>query len=138
MRVGFILKIKMASLETNVSITSKMENVLEHSITLQNLILESENFKKVKERNEVRSAILEANIMKKPMKCKPIDLNTFKEGGHVRIEVGLSVMENYLHVGNTSLEFWMDIAQTYLDNKVAQNRLNTIKFLEKEGKIIKE
>ena len=47
-------------------------------------------------------------------------------------------MDNYLHVGNPSPEFWVDIAQTYLEIVVAQNMLNSIKFLEKEEKYIEE
>jgi hypothetical protein len=33
----------------------------------------------------------------------------------------LGVMENDLHVGNTSSNFWVDIVQTYLEVRVAQN-----------------
>jgi hypothetical protein len=47
-------------------------------------------------------------------------------------------MEYYSHVGNTSLEFWVDIAQTYLEIRVAQNWQNIIKILEKEGKDSKD
>lgn len=76
----------MASLETNVSITKEMKNMLENSITIQNLILEMEELKKAKKRNKVKLAILEANIMKGPMKCKPTNLEKFKEW-HVQIPV---------------------------------------------------
>lgn len=96
-----------------------------------------EELKKAKKRNKVKLAILEANIMKGPMKCKPTYLEKFKEW-HVQIPVQWNVMDNYLHVGNPSPEFWVDIAQTYLEIVVAQNMLNSIKFLEKEEKYIEE
>ena len=53
-------------------------------------------------------------MVKKPMKCKPADSDKFKEGGRVRIQTWLSVMENYLHAGNTSPDFCVDIAQAIL------------------------
>ena len=52
----------------------------------------------------------------------------------LRIQVLLDVMENYLHVGNTSPEFWMDIALTYFGIRVAQNWHNTINILKKVSK----
>ena len=66
------------------------------------------------------------------MKCKPTDPEKFKEGGRVRIHAWLGVVENYLHAGNTSPDFWVDIAQTYLEVRVAQNWQNTMKVLERE------
>ena len=33
----------------------------------------------------------------------------------MRIHVWLGVMENYLYVGNTYHDFWVNIAQTYLE-----------------------
>ena len=68
----FSFKTKMASLKMNVSVTPKMKNTLENSITIQNRILEMEELKKAKEHNEVKLAILEANIVKEPMKCKHV------------------------------------------------------------------
>ena len=133
----FSLKRKMASLETNVSVSPEMENTLENSITIQNLMLEIEELKWAKERSEVKLAMLETNMVKEPMKCKPADPEKFKEGGRVRIQAWLGVMENYLHVGNTSPDFWVDIAQTYLEVKVAQNWQNMMKLLEEEAKILK-
>jgi hypothetical protein len=56
----------------------------------------------------------------------------------VPIQTWLGVMENYLHAGNTSLDFWVDIAQTYFEVRVAQNWQNTMKILEREGKHPKE
>ena len=91
-----------------------------------------EELKKTKELNEVKLAILEANIVKEPMKCKPAYSEKFKEGGRVHIQAWLGVMENYLHVGNTSPKFWMDIAQTYFEVRMAQNWQTTIEILERE------
>ena len=54
----------MASLERNVSVTAEMENTLENSINIQNLILDMEELKRAKERTKVKLAILEANIVK--------------------------------------------------------------------------
>ena len=48
-----------------------MENTLENSITIQNLILAMEELKKAKDRMDVKLAMLETNMMKEPMKCKP-------------------------------------------------------------------
>ena len=76
----------------------------------------------------MKLAMLKANIVKKPMKCKPADPEKFKEGGRVRIQSWLDVVENYLHVGNTSSDFWVDIAQTCLEVRVAQNWQNTMKI----------
>ena len=59
-------------------------------------------------------------MLKKPMKCKPIDPEKFKEGGRRRIQARLGVMENYLRAGNTFLDFWVDIAQTCLEVRVVQ------------------
>ena len=89
-----------------------------------------EELKKAKKCNKVKLAILEANIVKEPMKCKPTYLEKFKEGGLVHIHVWLGVMENYLHAGNTCPKSWVDIAQTYLEVRVAQNWQETIKILE--------
>ena len=111
----------MVDLKTIASVTPKMENALENSITIQNLTLEIEELKKAKERNEVKLVIMEANIMKEPMKCNLENSEKLKEGGCVRIQAWLGVMENYLHVGNTSPEFWVDIAQTYLEIRRAEN-----------------
>ena len=80
----------------------------------------------------MKLAILEANITKEPMKCKPAYPEKFKGGGRVRIQAWLGVMENYLHVGTTSLDFWVDITQTYLDVRVAQNWENMIKISKRE------
>ena len=44
----------------------------------------------------------------------------------------------YLHAGNTSPDFWVDIAQTYLELIVAQNWQKSMKPLEREGKNPKE
>ena len=41
---------------------------------------------------------------------------------------------NYLHVDNTPPDFWVGIAQTYLEVRVAQNWKNTIKIRERGGK----
>ena len=60
----------MTSLERNVSVTAEMENTLENSINIQNLILDMEELKRAKERTKVKLAISEANIVKEPMKCK--------------------------------------------------------------------
>ncbi len=133
-RAGFSFKRKMASRETNDSVTPEMENTLENSITIQNLVLEIEELKRAKERSDVKLAMLETNMVKEPMKCKPADPEKFKEGGRVRIQAWLGVMENYLHAGNTSPDFWVDIAQTYLEVRVAQNWQNAMRILEREGK----
>jgi hypothetical protein len=77
----FSLKRKMASFETNVSVSPEMENTLENSITIQNLMPEIEELKRAKERSEVKLAMLETNMVKEPMKCKPADPEKFKEGG---------------------------------------------------------
>ena len=45
----------MASLEMNVS--TEMENTLENTTTIQNLILKMEELEKAKEHNEVKLAI---------------------------------------------------------------------------------
>lgn len=137
-RAGFSFKRKMASRETNDSVTPEMENTLENSITIQNLVLEIEELKRAKERSDVKLAMLETNMVKEPMKCKPADPEKFKEGGRVRIQAWLGVMENYLHAGNTSPDFWVDIAQTYLEVRVAQNWQNAMRILEREGKNPKE
>ena len=83
----FIFKRKMASFETNLSVSLEMENKLENSISIQNLMLEMEELKRAKERTEVKLAMLESNTVKEPMKCKPTYLEKFKEGGRVRIHV---------------------------------------------------
>ena len=69
------------------------------------------------------------------MKCNFVDPEKFKKGGRVQIQAWLGVMENYSHVGNTCPEIWVDIAQTCLEIRVAQNWQNIIKILEKEGKL---
>ena len=69
----------MASLETNVSIFPETKNALENSITIQNLMLKMEELKRAKECTEVKLAMLETNMVKEPMKCKPTDLEKFKE-----------------------------------------------------------
>ena len=74
--------------------------------------------------------MLETNIVKEPMKCKHAYPEKFKEGGRVRIRAWLGVMENYLYVGNTSPNFWVDIAQIYLEVRVVQNWQNSMKILE--------
>jgi hypothetical protein len=78
----------MASLETNVLVSSKMEmeNTLEHSITIKNIMLKMEELKRAKERTEVKLAMLETNMVKEPMKCKPSYPEKFKEGGRVCIQ----------------------------------------------------
>ena len=76
----------MASLETNVSVTPEMENTLENSITIQTLILEMKELKRAKERTEVKLAMLEANIMKEPMKCKRACAKLGKLSQHSLIE----------------------------------------------------
>ena len=53
----------MIDLETNASVTPCIENALDYNITNQNLILEIEELKKAKERNEVKLVILEANTV---------------------------------------------------------------------------
>jgi hypothetical protein len=111
----------MTSLETNVLVSPEMESTFENSIIVQNLMLEMEELKRAKERMEVKLAMLETNMVKEPMKCKPSYPEKFKEGGRVCIQAWLGVMENYLHDGNTSLDFWVDIVQTYLEVRVAQN-----------------
>ena len=45
---GFISKKKMASLETNVSEFLEVENTLDNSITIENLILDMEELKRLK------------------------------------------------------------------------------------------
>ena len=80
--------------------------------------------------------MLETNIVKEPMKCKHAYPEKFKEGGRVRIRAWLGVMENYLYVGNTSPNFWVDIAQIYLEVRVVQNWQNSMKILETK-KILK-
>ena len=50
----FCFKRKMASLETNISISPEMENTSESSITIQNLMLEVEELKRAKELTEVK------------------------------------------------------------------------------------
>ena len=123
-KAGAIFKRKMADLEANASVTPKMENALENSISIENLILETEELKKEKERNQMKLAILEANIV------KHVDPEKLKERGRIQIQTWLGVMENYLHVGNTSPEFWVDIAQTYLEIRVAKNWHNTINIVK--------
>lgn len=76
--------------------------------------------------------------MKEPMKCNFVDPEKFKKGGRVQIQAWLGVMENYSHIGNTCPEIWVDIAQTCLEIRVAQNWQNIIKILEKEGKDSKD
>ena len=88
-KASFSFKRKMASLETNVSVASKIESTLENNITIQNLVLEMEELKRAKERTEVTLAMLEANIIKEPMKCKLVEPEKFKEGGRVRIQAWL-------------------------------------------------
>ena len=39
-----------------------------------------EKLNKIKDYSEVKLVILEVNIVKEPMKCKPTDLEKFKEG----------------------------------------------------------
>ena len=99
-----------------------------NSITIQNLILEMEELKRAKERTGVKLAMLETNIVKVPMKSKPINLEKFKEGGRVHIQTWLDVMENHLHAGNVYHDFWVDIAQTYFEVRVAQNWQNTMEI----------
>jgi hypothetical protein len=72
-RTGTIFKRKMADLETNIPfVILEMENALgNRKFTIQNLILKIEELKNAKERNEVNLAILDTNIVKEPMKCKP-------------------------------------------------------------------
>ena len=72
------------------------------------------------------------------MKCKPVDPEKFIDGRRVHIHAWLGLMENDLHAGNTYPDFWVDIAQTYLEVRVAQNWQNTMKLLEREGKNLKE
>ena len=72
------------------------------------------------------------------MKCKPVDPEKFIDGRRVHIHAWLGLMENDLHAGNTYPDFWVDIAQTYLEVRVAQNWQNTMKLLERErAKILK-
>ena len=97
-----------------------MENTLEN-------ILEMGELKRAKERTEVKLAMLETE---EPMKCKPANPEKFKEGGRVHIQAWLGVMENHLHASNTSLDFWVDIAQNKIEArkrlKVAVNPLNDV------------
>ena len=76
----------MASFETNVSVSPEMENTLENNRTFQNLMLKVEGLKRAKERTEVKLVILETNMVKDPMKCKPTYPEKFKEGGRMRIQ----------------------------------------------------
>ena len=76
----------MASFETNVSVSPEMENTLENNRTFQNLMLKVEELKRAKERTEVKLVILETNMVKDPMKCKPTYPEKFKEGGRMRIQ----------------------------------------------------
>ena len=120
----------MASLgiEMNVLVTLKMEDMLENSVAIQNLTLEMNELKKANERNTAKVAILEANMMKEPMKCKVVELEEYKEGERVRVQAWLGVMENYIHDSNTSPEFLKDIAQTCLEVLVAQDWQDTIEI----------
>ncbi len=115
-------------IEMNVLVTLKMEDMLENSVAIQNLTLEMNELKKemnelkkANERNTAKVAILEANMIKEPMKCKVVELGGYKEGERVRIRAWLGVMENYLHDGNTSPEILTEIAQTCLEVLVAQD-----------------
>ena len=60
-------KTKMTSRETNDSISPKMENTLDNSITIQNLMLEVEELKRAKEHMEVNLAMPETNMVKEPI-----------------------------------------------------------------------
>ena len=51
----------MTTFETNVLVSSQMDNMLENNITIQNLMLEMEKLKRAKEHSEATLAILEAN-----------------------------------------------------------------------------
>jgi hypothetical protein len=44
-------------------------------------MLEVEELKRAKKRTEVKLAMLETNMVKEPLKCKPTDPEKFKEGG---------------------------------------------------------
>ena len=76
----------MASLERNVSVTPKTKIALENSVTIQNLIMEMEELKKAKERNEMKLALVEANIAKEPMDCKRVCAKLGKLSQHSSIE----------------------------------------------------
>ena len=82
----------------------------------------------------MKLAMLETYMVKEPMKCKPADPEKVKEEEQVRIQDWLGVMKNHPHAGNTSPDFWVDIAQTYLEVRVAQNWQNTMRILERKGK----
>ena len=51
----------MTTFETNVLVSPEMENTLDNSITIHNLMLEMEKLKRAKEHSEAMLAILEAN-----------------------------------------------------------------------------
>ena len=57
-----------------------MENTLEDRINIQNYMLKMEELKRAKECTEVELKMVETNMVKEPMKCKPTDLEKFKEG----------------------------------------------------------
>ena len=90
----FSFKRKMASLETYVSVSPEMENTLENSITIQNLMLEVEELKRAKERTKVKLAMLEANIVKEPMKCERARAKLSKSSQHTSVESYANEFQN--------------------------------------------
>ena len=78
----------MASLETNVSVTPYMENTLENSITIENLMLEMEELKRAKGHTEVKLVMSETNMVKEPIKCKPTDSENSKKEGECASRLG--------------------------------------------------
>jgi hypothetical protein len=56
-----------------------------------------EELEKAKERNEVKLAILEANIVKEPMKCKPTRAKLGKYLNTRRLKVMPMSFKTYVH-----------------------------------------
>ena len=73
---------KIEFLETNVSVTPEIENTLKSSITIQNLTL------------DMNLAMLEANIVKEPMKCKRSRAKLGKSSQHSLIENDANEFQN--------------------------------------------
>ena len=60
------------------------------------------------------------------------------ESGRAKLTKASKGRDNYLRASDTSFDFWVEIAQTYLEVRVAQNWQNAMKILERDGKNPKE
>jgi hypothetical protein len=67
-------------------------------------MLEVEELKRAKKRTEVKLAMLETNMVKEPLKCKPTDPEKFKEGG-LQLVINLPTISE-LHGGFLLILDW--------------------------------